>query len=349
MPDSYQPPDGFRPDPPKARLRPARVLLWLIALVAAVQIGLIVRRSRGGSAMLAGNLTPHRSPGCFVPKMNPAAVKIAKSFLNRAPPTGWYGRPQPFFAGGNYFHRWNLSLGTGLLIHNQTDFYIPDVIPINFRRTYRQLNPRPRSFGIGTTDSYEIRLIGDAAPFSYIQLILADGARVYFQRISPGVGYTDAVYQSIPGSIFAGSRISWNGDGWDLAERNGQTLIFPSCNRDSRPRQCGLVGIRDSHGDLLTILRDGDGDLTEIIAPHGARLHFRHDRERRIAQITPPGEPIERLRYLADAEGHVRGLKLTEPGRGTWDYMFDARHYGVILGKERNPHAKAKSAGDGSL
>ncbi len=102
--------------------------------------------------------------------------------------------------------------GTGLVIENHTDVFLPDVIPINFVRTYRTGDQRSRPFGIGATDSYEIFLVGNTNPWTYQYLILQDGSRVFFPRTSSGTGFSDAVYQNTnsPGPWF-GSVITYNG------------------------------------------------------------------------------------------------------------------------------------------
>jgi hypothetical protein len=49
-----------------------------------------------------------------------------------------------------------------------------------------------RSFGIGGNDSFDIFPAGDSQTFSTIDLILEDGGRVHFNRVSRGTGYADA-------------------------------------------------------------------------------------------------------------------------------------------------------------
>ena len=44
-------------------------------------------------------------------------------------------------------------------------------------RVYRQSDSRSRSFGIGATHPYDIFLVGDLNPYTYQELILADGGK----------------------------------------------------------------------------------------------------------------------------------------------------------------------------
>ena len=46
-------------------------------------------------------------------------------------------------------------------------------------RTYRQNDSVSRTFGVGATHPYEIFLVGDTNPWTYVDLILPDGGRVH--------------------------------------------------------------------------------------------------------------------------------------------------------------------------
>jgi len=94
---------------------------------------------------------------------------------NPAPPPGCPNGPDS--AGDP------VDCGTGLLIENHTDMMLRDIIPVNFIRTYRSSDTRSRPFGIGGTDNYEMFLVGDSGPWTYVDLILPNGARVFYPRI----------------------------------------------------------------------------------------------------------------------------------------------------------------------
>jgi hypothetical protein len=79
-----------------------------------------------------------------------------------------------------------VSLATGEFIYEKTDLALPDTIPLTFSRTYQNADSHSRSFGIGATDSYDIFMIGDKNPYTYQELVLPNGARVRFDRISSG-------------------------------------------------------------------------------------------------------------------------------------------------------------------
>src|SRR6185369_4870740 len=86
-----------------------------------------------------------------------------------------------------------VDTATGLFVYSKTDFVIPDTLPITFTRTYRQLDTQVRPFGIGMSHSYEMFLVGTTWPYTFVDLILPDGGRVHYDRISAGTSFNDAV------------------------------------------------------------------------------------------------------------------------------------------------------------
>jgi hypothetical protein len=53
-------------------------------------------------------------------------------------------------------------------------------------------------------------LTGDVGPYTYQELILPDGYRVRFERISSGTGYLDAVYEHTEApDDYYGAKITW--------------------------------------------------------------------------------------------------------------------------------------------
>ena len=57
-----------------------------------------------------------------------------------------------------------VDTGTGLFVYSKTDFVIPDTLPIEFTRTYRQGDSVARPFGIGFSHSYEMFIVGATWP-----------------------------------------------------------------------------------------------------------------------------------------------------------------------------------------
>jgi hypothetical protein len=113
-------------------------------------------------------------------------------------------------------------------------------------------------------------IAGDSATFSYVELILADGSRFHYNRISPGQDFASAVFEdtSTP-TEFYGSRIRWNGNGWTVELQNGSSYKLRACNGNSKPGQCGVVEFRNANGEVLRVVRERNGNVSRIVSPTG--------------------------------------------------------------------------------
>jgi YD repeat-containing protein len=182
-------------------------------------------------------------------------------------------------------------------------------------RTYRPEDANIRPFGRGMTHPYAI-FLWSANPYQEADLILPDGGRVHYVRISPGTGYGDAVFEhSATPSRFYKSQLRWNGWGWDLTLTDGLVYRFG----ENAP----LQSIRDRFGNSLTLARSNgqSGTITQITASKGRRLRFTYE-GLRITQatddlghtVTHTYDPQQRLIKVADATG------------GTTEYTYDANH-----------------------
>ena len=107
-----------------------------------------------------------------------------------------------------------VDLFTGLHTREHDDIVLAGAPEIRLTRSYRNRDPASRAFGIGTSHSYDLYLVGDAVAFTYVDLILKDGGRAHYVRTSPGSGYTGAefLHTSTPSPFFM-SRLRWNGQG----------------------------------------------------------------------------------------------------------------------------------------
>ena len=210
-----------------------------------------------------------------------------------------------------------VDLATGLLVLRNTDLLLPDVMPIELTRTYRQMDARCRAFGVGTTHPYDMFITGDHRPWTYQEIILPDGGRLHYDRVcspspcscpnpdpdgvcAPGNGYFE--HTSTPGRFYK-STIRWNGHGWDLTLRDGTVYVFPDgeCARfdppvgspNPRPAEAALLAIRDRFGNTTFLSRDpaskcstyyfgilqnnGAGNLLQITSPNGRWIKFSYE------------------------------------------------------------------------
>ncbi len=206
-----------------------------------------------------------------------------------------------------------VDLGTGLFVLGKTDLVLPDTIPIVLRRTYRPGDNTSRAFGIGSTHPYEM-FLWSVNNYQETDLILPDGGRIHYVRVSPGTGWTDAVYEHMATpSAFYKSRISWNGSGWDLRLKDGTLYVIPEF--------APLKSIRDRYGNQVTITRSGgvNGNITQITSPNGRWVQFTYDTSNRITQAK---DNVGRtVNYTYDAGGRL--WRVTDPNGGMTEYTYD--------------------------
>jgi YD repeat-containing protein len=179
------------------------------------------------------------------------------------------------------------QIETGIYFREYMDLYVADSIPISFKRTQRNQDPRSRSFGIGASTSYDMFIIGDVQRFSWVALVLADGSQVRYARVSPGTGFADAIFENLanPG-MFPGSRITWNQHGgWTVALKDGQQFTIQGCNASSKTGQCAVTEIKNARGERLTVQRDSDGNILRITSPRGHYVSVEHDSQGRITRV----------------------------------------------------------------
>lgn len=211
-----------------------------------------------------------------------------------------------------------VDLGTGLFVHSKTDLFLPDTLPVTLRRTYRPQDNTSRAFGIGATHPYEM-FLWSVNNYQETDLILSDGGRIHYVRISPGTGWTDAVYEhTTTPSAFYKSRISWNGSGWDLRLMDGTVYVFPEF--------APLQSIRDRYGNQITITRSGS-NITQITSPSGRWIQFAYDSSNRIIQAKDnTGRTVN---YTYDVGGRL--WKVTDPAAGVTEYTYDTSNRMLTL------------------
>lgn len=218
-----------------------------------------------------------------------------------------------------------VDLGTGLFVLKKTDIYLPDTMPIILRRTYRPGDNASRAFGIGSSHPYDI-FLWSVNNYQETDLILPDGGRIHYVRISPGTSYTDAVYEhTTTPSAFYKSRISWNGNGWDLKLKDGTVYVFP----DFSP----LKSIRDRYGNQITITRSGgnSGNITQLTSPNGRWLQFLYDGNRVTQAKDNTGRTVN---YTYDTSGRL--ATVTDPKGGVTQYTYDASNRMFTIRDARN-------------
>lgn len=201
-----------------------------------------------------------------------------------------------------------------------TDLFVQDDIALAFTRTYVPLDEWAKRFKVYIPHVYDPYVTGSRYPYTYQDWSLPDRKSIHFERISAGTGYADAVFEAtgfIP--VFRGSRVNWNGFGWDLSLENGITYLSPEAYSAERPQQGSLVGIFNDKGNEVRLSRARNGDLTKIVSPSGRSIHLLYDRER-ISQVSDDsGNAVE---YAYDTESRVETVRYSN--RQPIHYSYDS-------------------------
>jgi len=242
----------------------------------------------------------------------------------------------------------------GYLITRTTDLFVPGTIPLSATRCYRSWDNLSRTFGQNTAFSWDLFPVGSRQPYTYINIIPCDGNRLRYERISKGTGYADAVYEHRKtNTTFLGSRISWNGNGWDLKLRDGSLYLFPESYYAKKPIDGALIEFRDGTGLAVKMERSERRNLKKISTPDQRWITFEHDTADRI--ITAEDHQKRKVTYLYDHGGRlaeVRGLRsvtrytygntyliaVEENGRRIAEFDYDDRRVSRVTLPDRGTY-----------
>ncbi len=223
-----------------------------------------------------------------------------------------------------------VDLATGLFLDHETDLAMPDLLAIAISRIYRPKDTKSRPFGIGATHSYQLYLVGNGAPYDGTELVLADGGRIRYDRISPGTDLGTAVLEhTATPTRFYKSTLRWNPEyGWDLKFKDGSLWKFQAYEGVAPM----LFGISDRHGNTVSIIRTSQKQISKVISPNGRWIEFTYDSSDRVTQAK---DNIGRtVNYTYDASGRL--WKVTDPMGGVIEYTYDASHRMTSI---KNPRA----------
>jgi YD repeat-containing protein len=215
--------------------------------------------------------------------------------LCACPPANYAAPPGPKVGGGPTCGE-PVDAGTGLFTYNHTDLKLSDTIPILLTRSYRELDTVSRAFGVGMTHNYDLILVLDpSGENAYIDLILPDRAVVHYPRISPGTDIPTAVFEhtSSP-SIYFGSTIKWNTDGWTLTLKNGTQMVFWLSR---------LVSITDRNSNTVQLQLDSDFNVTQITSPNGRWISLAYDSNDRVERAQD--NTGRTTYYVYSSSGHL--------------------------------------------
>lgn len=223
-----------------------------------------------------------------------------------------------------------VDLGTGLFVYSKTDLYVPDVIPIDITRVYRQGDPTSEDFGVGSRHPYDI-FVGSSQSntCAYYDLYLPDFTRIHYTRYSAGTdcGATGPApifgCDSCPGEWF-GSTLTLNTQSspttWVLYRRDGMTFTFPTSSSTgiNSIQTLGLLSISDANGNGLGVSRNQNGYISQITTTNGRYVQFSYDSSNRITQIQDSfGRTVQ---YAYDSNSCL--TQVTDANGGVWKYGY---------------------------
>jgi len=225
---------------------------------------------------------------------------------------------------------------SGLFTYDQTDLSESDVLPITLTRSYRQLDSNNYAFGPGFNWTYGIYQ-WSAQQYQQSDLISPDGSRVHFVRISPGTGYTDAVFRATDGyGDFANAIEKWNGNGWDVTGHTGLTYVFGVYQP--------LQSIRDRYGNQITITHASggqSGDITQVTSSHGMWIRLSYNSAHEVTQaVDNSGHTVT---YSYDGNGRLS--QVTSATGGVTHYTWDT-HNNLLTVVDARGHTVASNTYD---
>jgi RHS repeat-associated protein len=202
--------------------------------------------------------------------------------------------------------------GTGLFDFSRTDLSLPDAMPVDATRTYRQLDDVPRGFGRGSGLSYQMGL-NFTDDWSYIDLVFSDSSKIRFLHITGSLH--DGIFenQNTPGEFYK-ARLEFNGWGFDLTRTDGTTLMFGN--------PAFLYLIRDRNNNQISITRSlsRPQDILQLTSSNGRWIRFSY--EGTTGRINQAWDNLGRtVTYQYDAQGRL--WKVTDPEQGVQEYTYE--------------------------
>jgi YD repeat-containing protein len=151
--------------------------------------------------------------------------------------------------------------------------------------------------------------VGTRSPYTYQQIVLEDGDSLFFDRVSKGTGYEDAVFRHTETATrFYKAVQRWNGNGWTTRLADGSEILFPESYNAKNMAQGAPTEIRNAKGDRLELIRDPQRNLTEIRTPHGHWIRFTYDGLSRIIRAEDDARHWAQYGYNENGMLDVAGL-----------------------------------------
>jgi YD repeat-containing protein len=259
---------------------------------------------------------------------------------SEGPPAVPAAPPRPAYRP---LHKGYADLSTGLYFREDDDLFLNTAMPLVLRRTYNSGDGYSRQFGVNTTHNGEWWIYGDGDPrIPWGDLMLANGGRIHFKRISPGNTQADAVlrHDATP-TEFNGALLSWNGSDWVMKFTDGSLAVFHDCQ--TKNEHCSLLERRDAQGHRIEYVRDTSQRLLRIES-ESQSISFEYDTSGRIARVFDSSGHVVaysydqrgRLVLAISSDGVIRSyaydnhdglIAIREPGRIVQNWFDESGHW----------------------
>lgn len=219
--------------------------------------------------------------------------------------------------------RFEADLRYGGFVLRETDLYLEDVFKVPLTRSYNSrdwVNSNPvHAFGRMSNHPFDIAPLGSRNPYTFQMIVLEDGDFLYFDRISKGTGYADAVFQHTETSTrFYKATTSWNGNGWTTRLADGSETRFPESYNGKNMAQGAPTEMIDAKGNRLELQRDPQRNLQEIRTPHGHWIRFGYDDQSRIKRAEDDAGHWAQYEYNTD--GMLKTATLSSGRQRHYEY-----------------------------
>jgi len=220
------------------------------------------------------------------------------------------------------YHRGGIDFATGIYVRNDQDMTVRGGdLPVVLQRAYNSKDRQSGAFGVGTSHNGEWYLVGDGQRFQWVQLVMAEGSRIDYGRVTWGTSVWNAMFEhTTTPTLFYQSRLGWTGTRWALRWYDGSVAIFRSCSPRGNDR-CSIIEIRSPAGLKVEYIRHPDTHALETLRSGQAEVSLHYDDQNRIVRAR--GSDGQEVRYEYDSGGRL--IRVAESSGVVRRYTYTQR------------------------
>ena len=221
-----------------------------------------------------------------------------------------------------------VDLVLGQQIETKTDLVLPGRLPAVVQRTYNPADPfaiKGFTLGLGPSWALSVDIVLLETSAALRTIILPGNARYDFAQLGPGT------FANTTAPQFTGALLTIEaGNVHKLRFRDGSIWRFVPHPNSLLAGIYVLSQQVDRNGNTLTVQRDANGNITQLIEPSGRSLNFTYSGGR-ISQIS---DPLGRTVTYTYSGGRLASA--TNPAKGTTSYTYNAAGGMVSITDARN-------------